>query len=88
MQSSLIGKIEKAKLYAQEKDRITFSELSVKFRGENDNYDTGYRDGKWHCSCNFFSTWGLCSHTMALQKILADMLPSEALETQYEITHQ
>ncbi len=88
MQSSLIGKIEKAKLYAQEKDRITFSELSVKFRGENDNYDTGYRDGKWHCSCNFFSTWGLCSHTMALQKILANMLPSEALETQYEITHQ
>jgi len=39
MQSSLIGKIEKAKLYAQEKDRITFSELSVEFRGENDNYN-------------------------------------------------
>ena len=87
MQSSLIGKIEKAKLYAQEKDRVTFSEFSVKFRGENDNYDTSYEDGRWHCSCNFFSTWGLCSHTMALQKILDNMLPSEALATQYEITH-
>jgi hypothetical protein len=87
MQSSLIGKIEKAKLYAQEKERITFSEFSVLFRGENDSYDTGYQDGKWHCSCNFFANWGLCSHTMALQKILDTMLPSEALATQYEITH-
>lgn len=87
MQSSLIGKIEKAKLYAQEKERITFSEFSVLFRGENDSYDTGYQDGKWHCSCNFFANWGLCSHTMALQKILDTMLPSEALATQYEIAH-
>ncbi len=87
MQSSLIGKIEKAKLYAQEKERITFSEFSVLFRGENDSYDTGYQDGKWHCSCNFFANWGLCSHSMALQKILDTMLPSEALATQYEITH-
>jgi len=33
MQSSLIGKIEKAKRYAHEKDRVTFNELSVKFHG-------------------------------------------------------
>ena len=85
MQSSLIGKIEKAKRYAQEKDRITFSELSVKFRGENDNYDISYHNGKWHCSCHFFSSWGTCSHTMALEKILGKMLPEEALTTQHEI---
>ena len=84
MQSSLIGKIEKAKRYAQETERITFSELSVKFRGEHDNYDTGYKDGKWHCSCNFFSSWGVCSHTMALERILGNMLPKEALTIQYE----
>ncbi len=79
MQSSLIGKIEKAKRYAQEKDRVTFYELAVKFRGENSDYNTSYKDGKWHCTCSFFSNWGLCSHTMAMEKILADMLPSEAL---------
>lgn len=81
MQSSLIGKIEKAKLYAQEKDRITFSEFKVKFRGENDSYDIGYDNGKWHCSCHFFSTWETCSHTMALERILDNMLPEEALIT-------
>lgn len=83
MQSSLIGKIEKAKRYAEEKDRITFSELSVKFRGENDSYDISYHDGKWNCSCNFFSSWETCSHTMALEKILGEMLPEEALTTQF-----
>ena len=84
MQSSLIGKIEKAKRYAQETDRVTFSELSVKFRGENDSYNTSYKAGNWHCSCHFFSSWGLCSHTMALQKILENMLPPESLTIQHE----
>ncbi len=84
MQSSLIGKIEKAKRYAQETERVTFSELSAKFRGENDTYTTEYKDGKWRCSCHFFSSWGICSHTMALERILGKMLPQEALTTQYD----
>jgi hypothetical protein len=85
MHSSLIGKIEKAKRYAQETERITFSELSVNFQGEHDKYTTSYHDDKWHCSCNFFSNWGLCSHTMALQRILANMLSKEALSLEYDI---
>ena len=83
MQSSLIGKIEKAKRYAQEKERVTFSELSAKFRGENDDYTISYKDGEWHCSCHFFASWGQCSHTMALERILSNMLPEEALTTQF-----
>jgi hypothetical protein len=79
MQSSLIGKIEKAKRYAQETKRIRFSEFSVSFQGEHDSYTTGYKDGKWYCSCHFFSSWGTCSHTMALERILGNMLPEAAL---------
>jgi hypothetical protein len=81
MQSSLIGKIEKAKRYAQETDRITFSEFSVNFRGEHDTYITSLKDGKWRCSCSFFPSWGLCSHTMAMERVLANMLPKEVLST-------
>jgi len=84
MQSSLIGKIEKAKRYAQETDRITFNEFSIKFHGENSDYDISFKDSKWHCSCSFFANWGLCSHTMAMEKILANMLPPEAITTQYD----
>ena len=86
MQSSLIGKIEKAKRYAQEPERVTFLELSVKFRGENNNYITEYKEGRWHCSCHFFSSWRVCSHTMALERILGDMLPEEALTAQFDAT--
>ena len=37
LQSSLIGKIEKARRYADEREeRIKFEALTVRFRGEND----------------------------------------------------
>ena len=81
MQSSLIGKIEKAKRYAQETERVTFSEFSVEFQGEHDNYTISHKNNQWHCSCHFFSTWGLCSHTMALERILGNMLSEEAQTT-------
>ncbi len=84
MRSSLIGKIEKAKRYAQEPGRITFSELTATFRGENDNHKLSYADGKWHCSCHFFSQWAICSHIMAVQQILRNMLPKEALVSPLE----
>lgn len=84
MRSSLIGKIEKAKRYAQEPDRVTLSGFTAVFRGKNDNHELSYADGKWHCSCGFFSQWQICSHTMALQEILGNVLPKEALASPLE----
>jgi len=81
MRSSLIGKIEKAKRYTQEPDRVTLLGLTAEFRGDNNNYSLSYANGEWHCSCAFFSQWGLCSHTMALQQMLEKMLPKEALSS-------
>lgn len=85
MRSSLIGKIEKAKRYAREPDRITFSGFTAVFRGENSEHKLSYANGKWHCSCSFFSQWGICSHIMALQQILGSMLPQEALSSPIEL---
>jgi hypothetical protein len=79
MRSSLIGKIEKAKRYAQEPSRITFSGLAAVFHGENDDHELSYSNGEWRCTCHFFSQWKICSHVMALQEILGKMLPKEAL---------
>ena len=86
MQSSLTSKIEKARRYAQEKDRATFTEFKVSFRGEHNNYTISYKDEKWHCSCRFFSRQTVCSHTMALQLILAEMLPEGAVSPYLEST--
>ena len=38
MQSSLIGKIQKAHVYAQEPGRIDVHEFSATFRGDHDTY--------------------------------------------------
>ena len=79
MQSSLIGKIQKARRYAEEKGRIRFSRLTAQFQGDHGSYTLSYEGGQWRCTCSFFSQWGTCSHTMALQRILSDMLSQEAL---------
>lgn len=78
MQSSLIGKIEKAKRYAREPERVRFNRIACAFQGEHDEYSVAFEDGHWNCSCSFFAGWRVCSHTMALYRMLAPMLPREA----------
>ncbi|MDP6102209.1 MAG: hypothetical protein QGI09_09045 [Dehalococcoidia bacterium] len=75
MNSSVIGKIEKAKRYAEEKGRVTFNSFVADFKGENDDHRLEYHEGTLVCSCLFFVGHSFCSHSMALQRILEDMLP-------------
>ncbi len=80
MDSGLIGKIEKAKRYAEEKDRICITSFEAKFRGENNDHTVSYADGKWNCTCNYFQGRGVCAHTMGMELILEGMVePSEHL---------
>ena len=74
MDYGLIGKIEKAKRYAEERDRIEFKSFAVTFNGENNDHTVTYDNGKWQCNCDFFQTRGRCSHSMALEMILEDMV--------------
>ena len=77
MDSGMIGKIHKAKQYAEERDRIEFTQFWVTFRGENNDHEITFDNGKWNCECSFFASHGVCSHTMALEKILAGMIQSQ-----------
>ena len=74
MYSSLIGMVEKSHRYAQEKDRINFTHLSASIRGENDSHQVSLDDGKWNCTCEHFSGGNVCSHTMAIERILDGMV--------------
>lgn len=75
MDYGMIGKIEKAKRYAQERDRVRFESFRVTFGGQNNPHTVQLLDGAWQCDCDFFQTRGRCSHTMALEIILEGMLP-------------
>ena len=77
MNSSFIGKIEKAKRYSEERHRLRFKSFHVDFQGDNDTHHVNFDDDGWRCTCNFFMTRGVCSHTMALERILEGMLPRE-----------
>ena len=74
MDSSIIGKIEKARRYAEEKERVTITSLKATFQGDHNTYEVEFDTGSWSCRCHFFTTRGVCSHTMALQRILDEML--------------
>ena len=76
MDYGMIGKIEKAKRYAQERDRIHFESIVVTFNGQNNAHTVELQDGVWHCDCDFFQSRERCSHTMALEIILEGMLPT------------
>ena len=82
MDSSMIGKIEKARKYAEEKDRVTITNMNATFQGNHDIYQVDFDSGSWHCACRFFTTRGTCSHTMALQRILENMLDREPHPTE------
>jgi hypothetical protein len=76
MDYGMIGKIEKAKRYAEERDRIKFEDFAATFIGENNDHRVEFSQGIWKCDCGFFQTRGVCSHTMALERILEGMLPA------------
>ena len=74
MDYGMIGKMEKAKRYAEERERIVFKQFKFLFTGNHSDHTVTYEDGKWGCTCEFFHSRGRCSHTMALELILEQMV--------------
>ena len=80
MDSGMIGKIEKAMIYAQEPERITFDKFEVTFNGDHNQHEISYNNGHWRCDCHFFEARGVCSHVMALERLLiGSVKPAEAV---------
>jgi hypothetical protein len=74
MDYGMIGKIEKAKFYSEERERIRFDSFQVAFQGDNHSHVVGYDQATWTCDCVFFASRSVCSHTMALERVLQDMV--------------
>lgn len=74
MNSGMIGKIEKAQRYAEERDRFRFSGLAVTIHGDNDDHEVQFQGGALVCGCDFFRHESVCAHTMAVERLLGGML--------------
>jgi SWIM zinc finger len=70
MDSGLIRKREKAKRYAEQRERIHVKSILVTFDGDNNPHTVKYNDDAWQCDCDFFQTRQTCSHTMAIEMIM------------------
>ncbi|MCY3655967.1 MAG: hypothetical protein OXH97_09390 [Chloroflexota bacterium] len=78
MHSGMIGKVEKARRYSRERDRLQFTQLTVSIAGDNSTHEVRFDLGRWECKCDFFLHRRTCAHTMALELVLEGMLPEEA----------
>ena len=74
MDSSIVSKIDKSRTYAEEKERVTISSLKASFEGNHNTYQVSFGEAGWDCQCHYFATRGVCSHTMAFERILEGML--------------
>lgn len=74
MDSGLIGKLEKAKRYAEDRRRFFFTQFEVDFKGDNGDHRVSYSNGVFKCDCEFFLTHRRCGHSMALEILLKDMI--------------
>jgi hypothetical protein len=75
MDYGMIGKIEKSKIYAEERaDRIQFNNLQVRIMGDNHEHIVSYDNGTWRCDCDFFQTRKVCTHTMTMERVLQNMV--------------
>jgi hypothetical protein len=79
MDYSIIGKIQKAKQYATEPQRVTFSSFQVEFKGNNDVYTVTLSPDGWECTCPGYKKYAICPHVMTLEKLFAPMLKRERL---------
>ncbi|MBI4310875.1 MAG: hypothetical protein HY681_03745 [Chloroflexi bacterium] len=73
MYSSLIGMVEKAQRYAQEPERINIGLVKATIRGEHDSHEVSFEEGAWRCTCQHFVAGKVCSHTMAMERILGGL---------------
>jgi hypothetical protein len=77
LDSGMINKIQKARDYASEPERIHFRSLDVAFDGRNGQHTVDFHEGHWHCDCDYFRGHHTCSHTMAMERVLGVMAPAE-----------
>ena len=79
MDSSFIRKVEKAKDYALQRDRVSFTNCTVRFQGDNGDHTITYEAGRWDCDCDYHIGRDTCTHIMAMQLMFDGMVPQATM---------
>lgn len=71
---NIVSDVKKAKRYSEETDRIRFKSFDAQFQGRNRDNQLTYQNDKWTCTCTFFKSYQVCSHNMAMERMLDGMV--------------
>jgi hypothetical protein len=71
---NVVSDVEKAARYADEKDRIQVLAFNATFHGNNNDHTVTYDNGLWDCDSVSFKLRGVCSHTIAMERLLKGMI--------------
>ena len=78
MNAALVRKMQKAKDYAIQPERVNLTQCKITFKGRNDDHELLFDTGTWVCSCRFFKRQSTCSHVMAMQIMLDGMVANQS----------
>jgi hypothetical protein len=71
---NIVSDVKKAKRYSEELDRIKIISFQVAFKGDNKDHTVSYDNGKWDSTSSYFKTRGICAYTMAMERILGNLV--------------
>ena len=68
---------EEAKKYVLQPERFTFFFVEMQIEAEDGKQFILYSDGDLHCTCSVWLSHRICSHTMATEMLLNDLLTAK-----------
>jgi len=78
MDSSMVNKIYKARMYAEEPERIHIRRLDAELEGDDRMHRVAFSEGAWSCDCEYFAGHDVCAHSMALERVFGSMVREPA----------
>ena len=81
---NIVSDVKKAKRYSEESDRIKINSFEASFQGDNREHMVTYNEGTWTSTSSYFEKHGVCAYTMAMERILGDMVKPISLTAEGE----
>lgn len=71
---NVVSDVDKANRYYAEQDRMKIRSFQARFRGSNSEHRVSYEEGHWSCDAPSFARLGISSHTIALERLLGELV--------------
>ncbi|MCY3836781.1 MAG: hypothetical protein OXF83_10160 [Anaerolineaceae bacterium] len=71
---NVVSDVDKANRYYAEQDRMKIRQFRAKFLGSNSEHIVTYEEGRWDCDSFSFTRLGVSSHTIAMERMLGELV--------------